>query len=236
MAVSVDNVYQKVLVLANKEQRGYITPQEFNRLADRAQIEIFNGYFNDVKTAYHKAKNQTNHSDEIDMLSEKLAVHKATGDSTFTSAGKLSIANSIRLSSLYHQYPAGSGYHVYFEEVDTNEFHDRTANPLSRPTKDRPIYCRTSSGGIKTWPKFATGTAFKYEYYAKPSAPNWGYVIVNDKALYNANTSLNFTLHWSEEETLVNKILEMAGVTLNKVGLVQTSAQIQQRQTVEDNN
>ena len=27
--ISVDTVYQRVLALANKEQRGYITPQEF---------------------------------------------------------------------------------------------------------------------------------------------------------------------------------------------------------------
>ena len=39
--VRVDNVYQKVLALANKEQRGYITPQEFNLFADLAQMEIF---------------------------------------------------------------------------------------------------------------------------------------------------------------------------------------------------
>ena len=37
MAISIDSVYQKVLVLANKEQRGYITPQEFNLFADKAQ-------------------------------------------------------------------------------------------------------------------------------------------------------------------------------------------------------
>ena len=41
MAVSIDTVYQRVLVLANKEQRGYITPQEFNLLANQAQMEIF---------------------------------------------------------------------------------------------------------------------------------------------------------------------------------------------------
>ena len=28
MAINIDDVYQKVLVLANKEQRGYITPLE----------------------------------------------------------------------------------------------------------------------------------------------------------------------------------------------------------------
>ena len=43
--VNVDTVYQKVLALANKEQRGYITPQEFNLMANKAQLEIFDSYF-----------------------------------------------------------------------------------------------------------------------------------------------------------------------------------------------
>ena len=47
MAISVDTVYQRVLAIANKEQRGYITPQEFNLLANQAQIEIFESYFYD---------------------------------------------------------------------------------------------------------------------------------------------------------------------------------------------
>ena len=50
MAVDINRVYQKVLALLNKEQRGYLTPQEFNLLADRAQNEIYEAYF-------HKARN-----------------------------------------------------------------------------------------------------------------------------------------------------------------------------------
>ena len=46
MAVNIDNVYQKVLAIANKEQRGYITPQEFNLMADKAQNEIYDNYKN----------------------------------------------------------------------------------------------------------------------------------------------------------------------------------------------
>ena len=45
--VNIDTVYQKVLALSNKEQRGYITPQEFNLLADRVQNEIFENYFHE---------------------------------------------------------------------------------------------------------------------------------------------------------------------------------------------
>jgi hypothetical protein len=39
MAVSVDTVYQTVLSTLNKEQRGYVTPQEFNLFAEQAQLD-----------------------------------------------------------------------------------------------------------------------------------------------------------------------------------------------------
>ena len=45
--VRIDDVYQKVLAIANKEQRGYITPQEVNLFADHAQMSIFEQYFYD---------------------------------------------------------------------------------------------------------------------------------------------------------------------------------------------
>jgi hypothetical protein len=48
MAVSINTVYQKVLAIANKEQRGYITPQEFNLFANQAQMDIFEQYFYDI--------------------------------------------------------------------------------------------------------------------------------------------------------------------------------------------
>ena len=55
------------------------------------------------------------------------------------------------------------------------------------------------------------------------STPNevaWRYVVINDKALYNVNTTVNFQLHESEEDTLVTAILELAGIVTNKPGLV----------------
>ena len=74
--VNIDTVYQKVLVLANKEQRGYITPQEFNLMADKAQLEIFESYFHDMKMAYLKPKNDSIYSNEMDMLEEKMQIFK----------------------------------------------------------------------------------------------------------------------------------------------------------------
>ena len=47
MAISVNTVYQTVLSILNKEQRGYLTPDEFNKIATQVQLEIFESYFED---------------------------------------------------------------------------------------------------------------------------------------------------------------------------------------------
>ena len=77
--INVDSVYQKVLALSNKEQRGYVTPQEFNLFADKAQKEIYDSYFHDMKTAYHKPKNEMSVAfDEIEIIQEKLHPFKTS--------------------------------------------------------------------------------------------------------------------------------------------------------------
>ena len=42
MAINVNTVYQTVLLILNKEQRGYITPNEFNKIATQVQLEMNN--------------------------------------------------------------------------------------------------------------------------------------------------------------------------------------------------
>ena len=76
--VSVDTVYQRVLALANKEQRGYITPQEFNLLAPIAQMEIFEQYFYDQNQADRNVKNSTEYANVDEMLDEKISPFKQT--------------------------------------------------------------------------------------------------------------------------------------------------------------
>ena len=74
MAVTIDKVYQKVLAIANKEQRGYITPQEFNLFADHAQMSIFEQYFYDRNKLADVHGNSTEFSDTDTMLDEKITL------------------------------------------------------------------------------------------------------------------------------------------------------------------
>ena len=54
----------------------------------------------------------------------------------------------------------------------------------------------------------------------KPAKVEWGYVVTNEQALYNASSSDNFELHASEEITLVVKILGLVGIVIQKQDLM----------------
>jgi len=57
MAINVNTVYQTVLLILNKEQRGYITPDEFNKTATQVQLDIFEQYFDNLNQQVTSATN-----------------------------------------------------------------------------------------------------------------------------------------------------------------------------------
>ena len=231
--VNIDTVYQKVLALANKEQRGYITPQEFNLLADRVQKEIFENYFHDIKTAQMKPKNQVDYADDVEIIEEKLNYFISEG-SSFSSSSTFALGTGVyRLISV-----SRNGNEM--TELNKKEILYTENNPLTAATLDRSVYVRTtpSSGGsnrIEVYPSPSSTTydtdtnsdgVFNSEelnitYYKMPTSPKWAYIIVQEKALYNSNETTNFELHPSEEELIVSKILQLAGVTIMKPGIVE---------------
>ena len=62
------------------------------------------------------------------------------------------------------------------------------------------------------------------ECFRVPIRVEWGYVVVNEEALYNSNTAVDFELHKSEEDRLVFKILELAGIIINKPELTHAAS------------
>ena len=169
--VNVDTVYQKVLALANKEQRGYITPQEFNLLADKAQMEIFESYFHDNKTAYHKTKNQSGYSDEIDMISEKLQFFRVEDQgTTFTvdeGTQSINIGNLIpiiyRLDTMSMQQNGGPV--VEMVELGRKEVIYTENNPLTMATMTRPVYVREGSNSIRIYPTLTDQVSIIIYYF-----------------------------------------------------------------------
>ena len=224
MAVNVDTVYQRVLALANKEQRGYITPQEFNLLANQAQIEIFESYFYDKNQRERMEPEEKGYTETSisKLLERKLA--------PFTSVATVSSGTTYP-----SHYQIGK---VFLEGLEAVKMDRNELLSYKRSTRHISInmgnlsaaYCDSATNGedieVYKFDGAATNetSGVTCEVITAPAAVSWAYVVVNEKALYNASNSTNFTLHESEENTLVNKVLELAGIVMNKPGIVEIGA------------
>ena len=72
MAINVDTVYKTVLLILNQQQRGYMTPDEFNRVATQVQLEIFEGYLNDLNQQLRSPQNNSEYANRVENLEEDL--------------------------------------------------------------------------------------------------------------------------------------------------------------------
>jgi len=214
MAVNIDTVYQKVLAIANKEQRGYITPQQFNLFADKAQKEIIDQYFYDINQFGRLHGNNTEYSDMLELLDEKLSALKSSSTETVTS-GSFELNNVYRIGSIIYNSD------IEVEPINYNEHKLRNLSPLTKPTFKRPVYINQNNK-INIYPN--TISEVFLSYIKVPNKPTWGHVVVGDKPLYNSNTSINFELHPIEESELVYRILILSGVAIEKPGLTQVAA------------
>ena len=89
MAINVNEVYKTVLLILNKEQRGYITPDEFNKTGTQVQLEIFEKYFEDLNQNLRIRQDETEYADRVKNVDGKISIFKTQGDCTWDGANKL---------------------------------------------------------------------------------------------------------------------------------------------------
>ena len=220
MAISVNTVYQRVLIIANKEQRGYITPQEFNLYANQAQMDIFEQYFYDLNQFARMPSVGIEYSDVDEKIDEKLSIFKST-----ISGGGASISFPVDLYKIGTIWDSNNATEIH--KVDHRELTYMLNSPLATPTAQRPVYV-IDANQISVTPNVAS---ILFRYIRTPLIPKWTYTVVNEQAQYNASAVglQNFELHPSDEVNLVIKILEFAGVTIKDPNLYQIAAQEEMR-------
>ena len=213
--VNIDTVYQRVLALANKEQRGYITPQEFNLFANQAQMDIFEQYFYDRAQFGRLPGNKTMYADPIDILEEKIEIfHNSTSLTSNSNIFTLP-SDLYRLARVNN--PENN---ATIEKLTHQKFTTARNSPLTAPTISRPIYYVKGNQVIVN-PN--TIENINIDYIKIPNKVEWnGFGASNE--LYNSATSVNFELHISEEPNLVLNILKLAGIAMKDPSLYQLGA------------
>ena len=168
--------------------------------------------------------NESEYSDIVKTLNEKISVFKKFEDQISSSGGFFSYpSNLYKLGTLYYvpDYTQGitQDNSVEIQEINYDELLDYYNSPLTKPNKSRPLYIRREED-IRIISAAAITSGVLASYTKKPSKVEWGYVVTNEQALYNASSSNDFELHVSEEVTLVMKILGLAGIVIQRQELM----------------
>jgi hypothetical protein len=239
MAVNIDTVYRTVLLIINKEQRGYITPDEFNKTATQVQLEIFNEYFDDLNQQLRLPGNDSEYSNRIKNLEQKISIFQESGTCSFSGG-----VFNLPTTTPYEFYKLGTV--IYNDEkevqyVQPNELIELNLSPITKPSTYWPVYTYKNFA-IKVYPTSITN-GISCTYIRKPLDPIWNFTVTapNYQYIYNPipynpitqpNGSRNFELHPTEQTNLIIRILLYSGIVIKDPQIVQAAAQQVQMENI----
>ena len=219
--VNIKNVYDTVLFIINKENRGYITKDEFNSLARQAQLEIFESYFTKQALSL-QGVNNSDYSNPYMNIEEKITFFDNT---SAVSKGTNGRYNYNDLPETFYRLGTVILDNRIVDEVNHNELPYINLSPLTAPTNTQPVYTR-HEGGIAVYPTSYSG-AISMVYTRRPNDPELRGVVVN--STFQDVGSANFDLHPSEEHELVIRILSYSGIIIRDTEIIQIAAAKEQQ-------
>ncbi len=239
---SVQTVYNTLQDLANKDQQGFVTPTEFNRFAQIAQLNIFNGLFDELKDAKRLSRagfNPTRDKSRIKRIEEDLSVFstKATiskSNSVFnmsSDSGVKPMARIISIStagSILLDQSTKKPIEICYDEETIERI---LSSNLSDPTEGFPV--ALVSDDIHVFP--TTINKIEVRYYKYPSGRNSDGTRSDSQPTYTTSgTSIDFELPEHYTSDLVYEIGKMIGVNLRDVDIVNyTGQEMQTRKQAE---
>jgi len=253
MAINVNTVYTTVLSILNKEQRGYLTPYEFNKAATQSQLDIFEKYFIDLDTQLRIPQNDFDYSNPLNNLDDVISTFKCIGECSFVAQAGV-VPDYFKLPTvdiltgktiIYNDQPASNEFAFYrlgtvnlgfwfdeeaktIERLQRKPFYEIDKSDLTAPSKNFPVYLYESQ---KLWIKPSTidsGEDVEASFIRKPRNPVWGFT-VNSVGAYiydpTINVSVDFEISSNDQTELILQILQYAGVVIRDPQIVQVASQ-----------
>jgi len=196
--VNVNTVYKTVLYILNKEQRGYITPDEFNTLGTQVQREIFEAYFEELNQQLRVPQNDSEYANRVSNLQEKIDIFNTSAICTyvnphFTLPDDVHRIGSIRWDGSNIQAATA------IQKVNRAEYTLLNNSPLTKPSTSYPVYIAETTGAPSAAPSqivvypSTLQSRVRCNYLKAPVDPRWGYSVgslgqyVYDSTTYGAN-------------------------------------------------
>ena len=229
MPVNVDTVYQTVQALANKEQRGYLTPHEFNLFANQAQQDIFEQYLYDLNAVREARPLKRELGNSVSFILTKL---KSTSGISVNNNGVVAGGTNVWQNQGVYTgeiFVTISGHRRTVRQITSEEIYDISNSRWHMEGFKDVVYFEDGINRIQVWSgiggvltQITSGVTCE-RISGKPGVVIWGYSIVNEKPIYNSTNSQNFDLDVSEQTDLVAKILKLAGISIENQQLYQAA-------------
>jgi hypothetical protein len=228
MAINVNEVYQTVLLILNKEQRGYMTPDEFNKIATQVQLEIFEKFFEDYNQYIRMPKTDVEFASRMDHIREEFQVFEVTADASAVVA----LSNVYTQPSGLHRF--GSAFYTTgknspeIEIVSSRDYHQLRLSPLTQPNTNFPV--ATYQGDkLTVYPQTANPLVsdISFNYIRKPANVVWAFTVGSlGQYIYDSGVaSTDFEISDSQQTEVILKILQYAGIVIRDPNITQAAAQ-----------
>ena len=182
MGINVNTVYTTVLSILNKEQRGYLTPYEYNLLASQVQLEVFETFFEDYNQYLRMPKTNEEYASRLEHIRDEYQIFEKfeSASSNVSPSNVYGYPTDLhRLGSVFYNGVEGS---PRIQLVSQREFREINMSPLTKPSETFPI--ATFKGNkltvhpqITNPPATTSVNDVKFSYMRKPTDPRWGYYI-----------------------------------------------------------
>lgn len=249
MAINVNNVYQTVLLILNKEQRGYMTPDEFNKTATQVQLDIFEQYFDDLNQQLRVPQADYDYTDRQVNLDDQISTFKCLGEcnygvdyfdvpNTDLISGNIIVYNDNPQSNQFSFYrigtliyePGGTTFPVEIERLQRSDFYEIQKSELTAPSVNFPVYLYENKQ-IRVLPSTITDYV-KATFIRKPLNVIWAYSIGGQgQYVQDVSNSQDFELESNEQVNVILRILQYSGIIIRDSQIIQAaSAEIQQNE------
>lgn len=248
MAINVNTVYQTVLLIINKEQRGYITPDEFNKTATQVQLDIFEQYFDSLNQQIRVPQTNFDYSNRQTNIDNKISQFKCFGNCSY-SAGSFNLpttdtnsgntiiyngsvgANQFAFYTLGDPVYTGGTYDADIQRAQRNNIYKILKSDLASPSNEYPVYIYENNK-IKVYP-LGIVSGVSTSFLRKPLNVKWAFTVgAQGQYIYDpSSNSQNFELESSEQVNVILRILQYSGIIIRDTQIVQAAAaEIQQNE------
>jgi hypothetical protein len=220
--MNINDIHNTILFILDKEQDGFVTHGEIDDMLDRAQLVLFNQYYNNPKVpAAAQPQSYTQNQRVHDSLSAFKQLHTFT--TANTPSGVLTLPNDfMNLLSLYTTvYNNTLSRNVYsaVQILPEDELIVRLESQVIPVSADEPIGIMNKENKIQLFPELTSNGGVYY--LRRPVKPVFGYTQSGRTITYSSGTSTQ--LEWKQND-LMNVIviaLQYIGINLDANGVLQ---------------